>query len=350
VIHRFIELVYTDVPEPNIVFLTRQDPPGLFYSLWKAGNLATPVRMDETVISASFGINDHLGDPERSPDGTEVVYSRVGHNLTPKKSSVRKVDWADTTDVELYSETGGDLFPLSPTWKPDGSKILFRAKGGTSQLRVIKHMDPDGTNVATLHTGASGVVDPLYNYDGTLIAFTENGNIKVMNADGTGLATITSSGDSSNVAWANTQNVLAFIDVSGSAGWRKINADGTGLTTLSTDWAFGTHSIPIKWSWLPDDSAIVTLHYVAADPSPNRHVALIAADGSGTTQVSPQRSAVAATADTRPAVFFNRIYFYGPSGLASVALDGSDYRVDFDGTAETPDVTFHGFKGDSVNV
>ena len=113
----------------------------------------------------------------------------------------------------------------------------------------------------------------------------------------------------------------------------------------------------INWSWLPDDSGIVTtIQDVAAVGDPHI-LTKINADGSGKTDYSPQRTLPVATADFRPVVFRagTRIYFpeIDPAtSLSSIKLDGSDHRTDFSGTSAGPGgsfVTFHGFKGDTLN-
>lgn len=348
-IHRYVDLLeVTGGEAPGIVFLTRESSPSNQHVLYKVENLVSPqspVKMTQTIVATGDG-SDFLSDCELSPDGLDVIYCRHGVG-SPAHSEIMKVDWDNTAATTLYSEPSGRNGILKPTWKPDGTKILFRSSGATTTLNQIKHMDPDGTNVATLHNGTNTIGDPLYSYDGTKIVFGENGALKVMNADGTGLSTIVASG-ASFPCWFRTQNVVAYIHTGASDGWRKINADGTGLTTLSTNFTFSDPSV-IKWSVLSDDSAIVTTNFDGVD----HDLVLIATDGSGITAVSPARTVPTATPDGRPVALFGRIYFPQASPyteLRSVAEDGSDFRLDFDGVALSPDVTFHGFKGDTLNV
>lgn len=360
-IHRFVDLFAEAVSlDPNIVVLAFEGSPLLRYDLWKAGNLATPERFDTTVISSTHGTADFLADPELSPDGTEVIYCRAGHNLSPAKNSIRKVDWDDTTNVELYLETSNSA-SLHPTWAPDGSRIMFRAKGATT-FNLIKAMDPDGTNVTTLYTGGALVLNPYYNSDGTKIAWSENNTVKVADSDGTNVATVRAPVSPAFVdppVWANTQDVLAFFEGDSTASstsryWRSINADGTGLATLVTIASGQSNPNSIKWSWLPDDSAIITTRHVTADPSPNHILTKVMADGSGYVDISPEQRLSTATPDTRPVAIGTRVYFPDANPtftqLSSVKDDGSDYRTDLDGPTFTPNVVFHGFKGDTVNV
>lgn len=363
-IHRFIDLPPSTVLEPNIVFLAKEESPLSYFDIWKGGNLATPARFSQTIISSLNGLNDYLGDPELSPDGTLVVYSRAGSNTTPNQNRIYVVDWNDTASTQIISESGGTIASLQPTWKPDGTKILYRGKGSGATIDSIKVCDPDGTNGSTLYTGAATVDNPQWNFDGTKIAWVESGALKVMDADGSNVSTLYNT-TTVNVfpAWARTQNVIAFQTQDSSIYtddryWRKINADGTGLTQLlkiERGIGYGPDNVDpyaITWTWLPDDTAILTTLQTPSDPSPNHYLAYIAADGSGESfpvvKASPE-----GTPDFRPVVFATRIYFGTASPfteLSSVDLTGGDERVDFDGTSFSATVTFHGFRGDTINV
>lgn len=331
----------------EVVFLAFEQSANNWDVLWKAGGGITPVRMTQTILTTTAN-QDYLADCERSPDGESVVYCRVGYNTVApaNKSGIWVVDWDDTATTEIYSETGGNKVSLTPTWKPDGSKILFRAKGATTALNLIKHMNPDGSGVTTLYTGAVLVTQPYYSPDGTLIAFSENGAIRVMNADGTGVSTIVAGPNNSPPVWFNLSNVIAYIDVGGgSPGWRRINADGSGGATLSTTFNLGDPTT-IKWSVLEDDSAIITWDALS--------LVYIDTAGGGVTAVSPSQTIGSSPNDSRPVALAGRVWFPQTGSpftdLASILPDGSDFRLDFDGTSFSPGVLFHGFKGDTINV
>jgi hypothetical protein len=382
-IHRFVDLFDEPVAlvEPDIVFLAQEASPFSFFSLWKAGNLATPERFDTTIISSLNSTSDFLADPELSPDGTQVVYCRAGSNTTPRQNRIYVVDWNDTATTQILSESGGLVLSLQPTWKPDGSQILYRGKGASTSLTLIKVCDPDGTNVTTLYTQASGlsVFNPTYNHDGSKIGWIEQtsstfpflARIRVMDSDGSNVSTVFAcSGDEDigvvngvpAIAWAHSSNTIAFRYRADTAfttdtEWRKVNSDGTGLTTLHTVSRAGygptdVDPYPITWSWLRDDSSIITTLQTRTDPSPNHYLAYIAADGSGAS-FPVVKASPGGSPDFRPVVFANRIYFGTASPLtqlSSVDLSGGDERVDFDGTAFSPTVTFHGFRGDTINI
>jgi hypothetical protein len=374
--------------KPNLVVLVQEGTPSFRYALWKIGNRGKPMPFASTRISSSHSVSDYLADPHRSPVldsrgfSENAIYCRVGHNLTPSKNSIRVVSWDDSSNVELWSETATmDGLSNQPMWRPDGGKIVFRAKGAGTTLNVIKHMNPDGSGVATLYTGADRVWSPTYNRNGTLIAFREavsasSSSLKVMNADGTGVVTVKAgvgNNGAGDPAWMNGSDVIGYvwgsIVFTDPFEWRKVNADGTGDTLLhqvvrSSGYGPGDHDPnAIIWSWLPDDSAIVTSFETPTDPAPNHYLADVAAGG-GATFYSPIRSIPSGTPDYRPVVEYDvdgmpRIFYSDAdleSGLASVSsvrLDNTDRRRDLRNDVEDSaggNVIYHGFRGDTLNI
>ena len=380
-IHRFIDL-FEDQREPDLVFLALESSPSSKHVLWKAGNLATPARLSLTAINTGVSV-EYLADTELSPDGTEVLYCRVTNLLSgalTKQCQIRKVQYDDSADVVLHTDTGA-VESLQPTWRHDGGEILFRAKGSTTTLDRLKVMAPDGTGVSTIYTstGNVGVNQPLYSWDNSKIAWVEQPlsggytRLIVANADGSSPATVHSETSPASVgefSWGRESGgaaVLYFTRRASSAfsttdwSWRKVNADGTGLTILfaiDRSSGYGAGDVDpsaFKWSALPAGQGVVTT--IQDNPAVEDHN-LTKIDASGTkTTYSPTRVLPTGTPDFRPAFFGGgRIYFADANPatqLASIKLDGSDYRVDFTGSLVGPSgssVTFHGFKGDTLNI
>lgn len=367
-IHRFVDLV-SEIRLPDIPILALDQSPLSTRTIWQIGNRATPYRMTQPFVDALTAT--HLGDPQREPvTGDSVVYSRFTVSGTISRS-VRLVDWADTTDVELYSETGGSGASLEPTWKPDGTKILFRAKGAGTALNVLKTMNPDGTGVTTIYTGGAEVQQAAYSSDGTKIAWSEGQKtIMVANADGTSpTAVFTATGITivGGVAWQKAANVLAFRHDGGTFSsnelWKVINADGTGLATwltISRASGYGPGDgdpDAIMYSWTSGNKIATTVRQIA-DPDPDSRLTLV--DSGGSNLITPARygGSNAGSVDQRPAVLtgqlegVERIFWLAGLGapVVSVLPDGSDYRVDFAGTESLGGSAFHGFRGDTVNV
>lgn len=336
-------------------------------SIWKIGNGATPERMINTVVTSLGTPQIHLGDPQREPTtGDTMVYSKFQTTGTITRE-VMLADWDGvTTAVQLYNDTtGGAGGSCQPMWKPDGTKILFRALGGGGLLTEIKIMDPDGSNVQTLYSGTTEVFSPMYNHGfGTKIAWVEGTDVHVMDDDGSNESVIyTGTTLGASVAWAWDNTTIAFFDtVADDRFYIVIQADGTGQTTWLTvdESAYGPsqqNPALILYSWTNNDEILTTIRALA-DPDPDAKLGVI--DSGGLTYISPAEYAAADSGgdDLRPCAItgflegVERFFWYEDlvsSLVVSVLPDGSDKRTDFDGSALTGLPVFHGFRGDTAN-
>ena len=171
--------------------------------------------------------------PTWSPDGTEIAYSRSGDIFV--------------ADVVTGTETlliGGPDSENNPAWSPDGSNIAFTRHVGDpiDGDTDIWLADADGSNAVKLRDDPT--VDdsqPDWSPDGSKIVFTVapgvNGSIHVINADGTGLQTLTlpGSNDGSPV-WSPDGTKIAFSAqrLGAPTGVMVMNADGTGIQRITT--------------------------------------------------------------------------------------------------------------------
>ena len=85
--------------------------------------------------------------------------------------------------------------PPTPTWSPDGRRLVFVARVARSDLYVV---DADGGNQRALTSGPGNSLSPRWSPDGKSIAFERlRGNssqVFVVRADGTGEKQLTSEG------------------------------------------------------------------------------------------------------------------------------------------------------------
>ena len=145
--------------------------------------------------------------PAWSPDGSRIAYV-LGENTDPG-ADLYTIGANGTNGVRLTATFGLD--EVSPTFSPDGSKILFASNVGSSGRNDydIWVMNADGTGAAPLTSGEARDEAPAWSPDGTKIAFNSNrelfnAEIFVMNADGSGVTNIsnTPTGQDALPDWA----------------------------------------------------------------------------------------------------------------------------------------------------
>lgn len=261
--------------------------------------------------------------PDVSPDGTQIVFVRQTSFSSPK---LRIVNADGSGDTQLDATAGA----TAPMWRPDGAKIVYRI-GAT-----IYHINPDGTGKTTLYaaTGTDTVAHPVYNADGTKIAFhvdkssgSTNDELWVMEDDGSNPTKLSDASRGGlgglGLSWAHNSDVVAFEErISTNNHVSKINADGTGKTQLTT-----AAIVPglTKYAWSTDDSLIFT-------PAQSTPWTLyqVPASGAGESAVSPTLNMHQAVGAGQAFVYGERIYTIRRTtqDMVSVAFDGSDLRVE----------------------
>jgi hypothetical protein len=129
--------------------------------------------------------------PKWSPKGDKIVFT-FGQGLVDPRGGLYTMS-PDGQDVtKIPGTVYGDLFA---DWSPDGQRIVFERRQDIYSIGV------DGSNLAQLTSDRHNNV-PVWSPDGTKIAFTSNrtpctsslcgnGQIYVMNADGSGQTQLT---------------------------------------------------------------------------------------------------------------------------------------------------------------
>ena len=175
--------------------------------------------------------------------------------------SYSEFDVVDPDGQNRMRLTDLDHQNTSPAWSPDGRAIAFQTnRYGGYDIAVI---DADGTGLERLTTNDAVNGSPAWSPDGSKIAFSSSdlsggrqgpSNIAVMNADGTGLALLTQNQggfDSWEPAWSPDGSRIAFVT---NGDLYVMNADGTEVTRLTNRTASGGFAGEPDWS--PDGRRI----------------------------------------------------------------------------------------------
>jgi Tol biopolymer transport system component len=128
--------------------------------------------------------------PSWSPDGKRLVYRYTPNPNQFELSGIWKMNADGSGKTNLTRDRQGNW---GATWSPDGKHILFNSgrDGSSPQLYL---MNPDGTGLRHLLTGMWGEY-PDWSPDGKKIAFmsnigTDSFVLYVMNADGSGITRV----------------------------------------------------------------------------------------------------------------------------------------------------------------
>ena len=203
------------------------------------------------------------GAPGWSPDGSRIVFTCRDVNDDAEIWTVN----ADGSGTGLTRLTNNAVRDASPTWSPDGSQIAWTSQDelwvmnadGTGQTRLTFNEWPLGALV----------MEPEWSPDGSRIAYTRaclydyspggpscaqgEQDIYTVNPDGTGSQLITPAVEYFNhPAWSPDGTKISVSSCSDPYDCptneiRVMNADGTGLTTVHTR-AYFIYGL----NWQPD--------------------------------------------------------------------------------------------------
>ena len=147
------------------------------------GDTIYTANIDGTNLRRLTNTSSHEDFATWSPDGTQIVFSRVGRN---DGTYIINADGSDERQLT-------DFVVLEPAWSPDGTRIAFGSDHGG--FRGIYVMDADGSNIQRLSSTRAGENCPDWSPDGTKLVFASwrdgDGEIYIMNADGSDLQKLT---------------------------------------------------------------------------------------------------------------------------------------------------------------
>lgn len=313
-IHRFIELLGgTKGPAFEVVNRDGSDEWSDCWVVDRGAGSATQVT-DNSATVFTYNSSNRL-----SPDETKIAFVYNDASVTDRLY-VMDVDGSNQTQLTTAQVS-------DPQWL--GSTTILYETSGT-----IRRIDTDGTNAATLLSGAGLDIWQLAP-DDSLVAYTLNastdGELWVMDTDGTnktqiatGLGVVAAFG---GPVWKTDSSQIVFPN---GAGMDQIDPDGTNQTTIEATmpngfwWHLGmfsdrlfttdTSNAPTFWQM---GNVIFTSGYSVVSP------ALYVAQSGGISRSTP------VAAQGRVFTVKDGSQYSSTSDLVSVSTDGTGLRMAF---------------------
>ena len=233
----------TGPPGNAIAFVSTRDGDYAIYAMNADGAAQHRLTDVDPDVSSPAALFFQI-EPAWSPDGTKIAFSsRRGSTFDIYVMN------ADGTGTRGLTSTKDD--DSHPTWSPDASQIAF-ARSGSHDIFV---MSADGSDARPISDPLAEESDPAWSPDGEWIAYirrtpaTTTQNVWVMHPDGSARHALTKqSGGAFTPAWSPDSSRIVF----------STNAKGElyELFTIGLDGVVPTAGDNFEPSWSPDGSRI----------------------------------------------------------------------------------------------
>ncbi len=181
----------------KFAFMSQRDNNGNFEIYTMNANGSDPRRLTTTVRIEDCCVDWGPGD-------AKIVFSTIRDG----NFEIYTMNADGTAQTNL---TRNPVYDGTPTWSPDGTKIVFRSL--RDQSNDFYTVAPGGGAVTRIYHAGGQNLTPAWSPDGTKIVFSSyrgsasNGDIWVMNANGTGAVNLTrTAGNDATPDWQPLPN------------------------------------------------------------------------------------------------------------------------------------------------
>lgn len=150
--------------------------------------------------------------PFMSPNGQTIAFL---YGLPPDNMHIWLMN-SDGTNLRQLTTGPGTEDDTAIAWSPDSKQIVFRStRSGNWQLWRV---NADGTGLTQLTNLSGEAHDPAWSPDGKTIAFTSQGDLMLMNPDGSNIRLLPGPGWESRPSWSPDGLRLIYNSFRGDPG------------------------------------------------------------------------------------------------------------------------------------